>query len=100
MAKIKNYQSLVVKLYDEVDDDIRSFLDEKDANTFITKEALRMFIKHYRQMEQMAIGGVVVQQTAVQTPVPSPAPEPVNQAPVSQIGAIFNKHKNENIIGK
>lgn len=101
MAKIKNYQSLIVKLYDEVDDDIRSFLDEKDANTFITKEALRMYIKNYRLMEQMAINGGVVQQTSVKPPVPSSTPEPTNQTPITQIGDIFKKRGNtDGIVNK
>ncbi|PGM50865.1 hypothetical protein [Bacillus thuringiensis] len=97
MAKPKNYDPLVVKLYHETDKDIIDFLDEKDANTFITKEALRKFIANYRMMEQMTIGQMAAQQQAVQTP--PPAPEPVQKTP-SQIGDVFAKRNQNNIIGK
>lgn len=95
----KNYDNLVVKLYHETDNDIIDFLEEKDANTFVTKEALRMFIKNYRMMENMSIGGIV-QQAAINTPAPPPAPVPAQKAP-SQIGDVFRKKQQaEDIIRK
>ncbi|WP_144466716.1 hypothetical protein [Bacillus nitratireducens] len=102
MAKPKNYDPLVVKLYHETDKDIIDFLDEKDANTFITKEALRKFIANYRMMEQMAIGALTVQATQT-APTPPPKPEPSETiTATSGIGAVFAKKRQEdnNIIGK
>lgn len=96
----KNYDNLVVKLYHETDAEIIEFLEEKDANTFVTKEALRMYIKNYRMMENMSIGGGVVQQAAISTPAPSPTPAPTTQQPISQIGAVFKNRNQESIIGK
>ncbi len=101
MAKPKNYDPLVVKLYHESDDDIREFLQEKDANTFITKEALRMFIKHYRMMEQMTIGQMAAQTVSIDTPPPKPEPSEPRTVP-SGIGEIFAKKRQQDnsIIGK
>ncbi|PEM65282.1 hypothetical protein CN613_25390 [Bacillus pseudomycoides] len=93
----KNYDNLVVKLYHETDGEIIDFLEEKDANTFVTKEALRMFIKNYRMMENMSInGGTAAQQTAA-TPPPKPEPSEPRTVP-SQIGDVFRSRNN--IIGK
>ncbi|NRQ71963.1 hypothetical protein HQK17_27990 [Bacillus cereus] len=102
MAKPKNYDPLVVKLYHETDNDIREFLQEKDANTFITKEALRMFIKHYRMMEQMTIGQMAAQTTSIDTPPPvTPEPvQPVQAKPKSITDVFANRNQNNNIIGK
>ncbi|MBE7117288.1 hypothetical protein FT641_26935 [Bacillus paranthracis] len=97
MAKPKNYDPLVVKLYHDTDDDIREFLQEKDANTFITKEALRMFIKHYRMMENMSMGQMAAQTVSIDTPPPV-TQAPIQQEKPSKIKDVFaNRH---NIVGK
>ncbi|PGZ29522.1 hypothetical protein COE50_22165 [Bacillus anthracis] len=98
MAKPKNYDPLVVKLYHETDDDIREFLQEKDANTFITKEALRMFIKHYRMMENMSMGQMAAQTVSIDTPPPVPE-TPVQTKPKS-ISDVFKNRNQNSIVNK
>ncbi|MEC3420819.1 hypothetical protein P4159_05945 [Bacillus thuringiensis] len=100
MAKPKNYDPLVVKLYHETDKDIIDFLDEKDANTFVTKEALRMFIKKYRMMENMTNTQMAAQTVSIDTPPPVPE-APVQQAKPKNISDVFkNRQQDNSIIGK
>lgn len=56
MSKIIN-----VKLHEEKDKDIIKFLEEKNATTFIVREALRMYIKAYEN-----ISAVVTEETKQQ----------------------------------